>query len=482
MDPHSIIDAQFNRAVEIVQNLPKTGPIQTGYEDKLNMYSLFKQATMGNVQGPRPSIWELLPRAKWDAWAKHKDLDQYQAKIMYVEALLKVLRRYSDKTIAMDYVRELESYAAECPDYLMSGSFSRSRSSSSSSSESSQAGPSGSHYSTMMRQFPPVSKSPYRPGSQSQSSHHMDVQREDPTPSGEEEDELADEVRPPVPAPPSAYMQQMNRPQSSLSSRRYRTPMASVHMSPPPASMSVPPTQPMPRFETASAYAEHSSLPSSVYAPSTVSYPPHGSNLTRTDVLSSPDRLPAQQPPYRSTSLQPEYTGRPYALQTHPAPMIALERAIQNVQTHLAALSERIDSLEVMAHRSTTSLVSGGGVRSPRWLPGGRGVSPLGAPHDAFTFEDMGMWSIILNPVAAVLARVRRLTDFLLYNDHRSPTLVVIRRLILDISFLLCLFAASRLVWRRSGARRQAMRDMLQRVWWILLGRQVPRVLVDRGV
>lgn len=32
------IDVQFNRAVEIVQGLPKTGPIQTGYEDKLNMY------------------------------------------------------------------------------------------------------------------------------------------------------------------------------------------------------------------------------------------------------------------------------------------------------------------------------------------------------------------------------------------------------------------------------------------------------------
>ena len=38
MEPNGVIDAQFNRAVEIVQNLPKTGPIQTGYEDKLNMY------------------------------------------------------------------------------------------------------------------------------------------------------------------------------------------------------------------------------------------------------------------------------------------------------------------------------------------------------------------------------------------------------------------------------------------------------------
>ena len=56
---------------------------------------------------------------------------------MYVEALLKVrghavigghefthaqvLRRYSDKTIAMDYVRELESYTAGASDLVMSG-------------------------------------------------------------------------------------------------------------------------------------------------------------------------------------------------------------------------------------------------------------------------------------------------------------------------------------------------------------------------
>lgn len=38
MDSHALIDAQFDRAVEIVQNLPKTGPIQTDYEEKLLMY------------------------------------------------------------------------------------------------------------------------------------------------------------------------------------------------------------------------------------------------------------------------------------------------------------------------------------------------------------------------------------------------------------------------------------------------------------
>ena len=38
MSSRELIDAQFDRAVEIVQNLPKTGPIQTGYEEKLTMY------------------------------------------------------------------------------------------------------------------------------------------------------------------------------------------------------------------------------------------------------------------------------------------------------------------------------------------------------------------------------------------------------------------------------------------------------------
>ena len=38
MDSHQLIDAQFDRAVEIIQSLPKNGPIQTDYEEKLTIY------------------------------------------------------------------------------------------------------------------------------------------------------------------------------------------------------------------------------------------------------------------------------------------------------------------------------------------------------------------------------------------------------------------------------------------------------------
>ncbi|XP_006459978.1 hypothetical protein AGABI2DRAFT_67415 [Agaricus bisporus var. bisporus H97] len=106
MASHELIDAQFDRAVEIVQSLPKTGPIQTDYEEKLQMYrtSVFS-ATVGNVKSPRPGIWDMLGRAKWDAWAKHKDLESYEAKWLYVEALLKVHQVHSAPCPSLTVVR-----------------------------------------------------------------------------------------------------------------------------------------------------------------------------------------------------------------------------------------------------------------------------------------------------------------------------------------------------------------------------------------
>lgn len=53
MDPRQLIDAQFDRAVQIVQSLPKTGPIQTGYEEKLTMY---RYATVMRVMHDRSNL------------------------------------------------------------------------------------------------------------------------------------------------------------------------------------------------------------------------------------------------------------------------------------------------------------------------------------------------------------------------------------------------------------------------------------------
>uniref|UniRef100_A0A183BJ25 BTB domain-containing protein n=1 Tax=Globodera pallida TaxID=36090 RepID=A0A183BJ25_GLOPA len=73
-------DERFNAAVDIVQKLPKEGPLQTSNDQKLKFYSLYKQATIGNVNTARPGILSPIERAKWDAWKAVEGMSSEEAK------------------------------------------------------------------------------------------------------------------------------------------------------------------------------------------------------------------------------------------------------------------------------------------------------------------------------------------------------------------------------------------------------------------
>lgn len=107
------IHARFERAVDMIQSLPKSGPIQTTYDQKLQLYSVYKQATEGDIKGSRPGMLDILGRAKWDAWNKCKGLSQLEAERLYVDALIRVLRGYKDRTQAVELLRELELFEIE---------------------------------------------------------------------------------------------------------------------------------------------------------------------------------------------------------------------------------------------------------------------------------------------------------------------------------------------------------------------------------
>ncbi len=57
-------ETEFHDAAERVQKLPQ----RPGNQDLLALYSLYKQATEGDVRGKRPGILDLRGRAKYDAW------------------------------------------------------------------------------------------------------------------------------------------------------------------------------------------------------------------------------------------------------------------------------------------------------------------------------------------------------------------------------------------------------------------------------
>lgn len=52
-------------------------------EDRLRLYALQKQATVGSVRGPQPSLFEFRARTKWRAWAKLCSMDKELAKKEY---------------------------------------------------------------------------------------------------------------------------------------------------------------------------------------------------------------------------------------------------------------------------------------------------------------------------------------------------------------------------------------------------------------
>ena len=58
---------------------------QTTNEEMLELYALFKQANMGDVNTARPGMMDFKGKAKWDAWKKVEGMSKEDAMDKYVE-------------------------------------------------------------------------------------------------------------------------------------------------------------------------------------------------------------------------------------------------------------------------------------------------------------------------------------------------------------------------------------------------------------
>ncbi|HEX5310572.1 acyl-CoA-binding protein [Aquabacterium sp.] len=79
----SDLNARFEQAVAESKLLPSKPDNNT----LLKIYSLFKQATTGDVQGERPGFTDFVGRAKYDAWADLKGQSLDQAKQTYIDLI-----------------------------------------------------------------------------------------------------------------------------------------------------------------------------------------------------------------------------------------------------------------------------------------------------------------------------------------------------------------------------------------------------------
>ena len=75
------INAQFAQAQQDVKQLPA----HPGNLTLLRLYALFKQASVGDVQGDKPGFTDIAGKYKYEAWAALAGTSADDAKARYVE-------------------------------------------------------------------------------------------------------------------------------------------------------------------------------------------------------------------------------------------------------------------------------------------------------------------------------------------------------------------------------------------------------------
>jgi diazepam-binding inhibitor (GABA receptor modulating acyl-CoA-binding protein) len=78
--------SQFLNAANRVKEL-KSKPSD---EDLLQLYGLYKQATIGDINIPRPAFWDAKGQAKYDAWSLYQTVPKEKAMFLYIRLVKKL--------------------------------------------------------------------------------------------------------------------------------------------------------------------------------------------------------------------------------------------------------------------------------------------------------------------------------------------------------------------------------------------------------
>ncbi|KAK5847543.1 hypothetical protein PBY51_016663 [Eleginops maclovinus] len=84
------MNESFEKAVEEVKILKE----RPGYGVLGDIYGLYKQATVGDVNIDRPGFFDLAGRGKWDAWQRRKGLGKDEAMVAYIKLVEELKIKY----------------------------------------------------------------------------------------------------------------------------------------------------------------------------------------------------------------------------------------------------------------------------------------------------------------------------------------------------------------------------------------------------
>ncbi len=82
---------QFNISSIVVKKMKKT-PTN---DELLELYSLYKQATTGDCNTPKPSFLNIREKSKWNSWKKLSGMEKKHAMFLYVKLVEKLVKIYN---------------------------------------------------------------------------------------------------------------------------------------------------------------------------------------------------------------------------------------------------------------------------------------------------------------------------------------------------------------------------------------------------
>ncbi|KAF0981351.1 hypothetical protein FDP41_012611 [Naegleria fowleri] len=85
-----VSQTEFEQAAATIKTIT-SGPTN---EELLLLYSLYKQATVGDVNTDQPSIFNMKERAKWDAWKEKEGMSKEDAMEQYVALVNELVQKY----------------------------------------------------------------------------------------------------------------------------------------------------------------------------------------------------------------------------------------------------------------------------------------------------------------------------------------------------------------------------------------------------
>lgn len=79
--------AKFNKAIELVKTVESVSN-----ENKLYLYAYYKQVNFGNNNTSKPSIFNMIETAKWNAWNSINGMKKEEAMKLYINKVKELLR------------------------------------------------------------------------------------------------------------------------------------------------------------------------------------------------------------------------------------------------------------------------------------------------------------------------------------------------------------------------------------------------------